>query len=134
MIIRFFPRCADGTLNQMNPPCGATVDHSAWTRRRRTTTTTDEHESKGLYATPSPTQRTNRVGGTNRSPTPSPTRQLAAPIFTAVVTQHASDKNDPYLLATEPLQFDLSPKVTFCFNHWTSDLCAGHEGMCDSNE
>ena len=143
-----------------------------------------------------------------------------------LVTQHASDKNDPYLLATEPLHFDLSPKgdlshhtthhytlsthsihntpllpyhtlhtlpthtlnilsgpctstcppkvssrpcsiknlhppshpiklilppspslissfpcpthrtappplppaVTFCFNHWTSDLCAGHDG------
>ena len=30
--------------------------------------------------------------------------------FLPLVTQHASDKNDPYLLATEPLHFDLSPK------------------------
>lgn len=128
----------------MNPPCGATVDHSEWTRRRRTSTTAAEggegetsedmhvdHNNNNDKEADKSSRRINRgVGGSNRSPTPSPTpRQLAAPIFTAVVTQHASDKKNPYLLATEPLLFDLSPKVTFCFNHWTSDLCAGHEGV-----
>ena len=32
------------------------------------------------------------------------------PTFIATVTEHASDKNDPYLLATEPLTFILNPK------------------------
>jgi hypothetical protein len=37
---------------------------------------------------------------------------LPVPTFTAVVTQHASNKNDPYLLATQPLVFPLNPKGT----------------------
>ena len=32
------------------------------------------------------------------------------PTFIATVTEHASDKKDPYLLATEPLTFILNPK------------------------
>jgi hypothetical protein len=46
------------------------------------------------------------------SPTTSPTSPppLPVPIFTAVVTEHASNKNDPYLLATEPLVFPLTPR------------------------
>ena len=40
-------------------------------------------------------------------PTPTP---KVVPTFIATVTEHASDKNDPYLLATEPLTFILNPK------------------------
>ena len=42
VLIRFFPRCADGQLNQMSPPCGARAaprdPHGAHGRRGRTLT------------------------------------------------------------------------------------------------
>lgn len=45
VLIRFFPRCADGELNQMNPPCGAVASADRWTRRTTTTTEGDSSSS-----------------------------------------------------------------------------------------
>ena len=54
-------------------------------------------------------------GSPSRHPSGKPSQAptvLPIPIFTATVTEHASDKNDPYLLATEPLVFPLNPRGT----------------------
>ena len=67
----------------MNPPCGATVDHSAWTRRSRRTTTSTSTGTSTRVGEDKATIEALRT----RPPTPSPTRALPAPIFTAVVTQ-----------------------------------------------
>ena len=110
VIIRFFPRCADGSLNQMNPPCGASVGHSEWTRRNRrrlsSTMTSTSTSTAGATATATSAKsnedhrRRNKEGSDvseqyiagvrTRPPTLSPTparAHLPAPIFTAVVTQ-----------------------------------------------
>ena len=73
-----------------------------------------QHHYPSLYPTRRPPSR-NPTG----SPTTAPTT-LPIPIFTAIVTEHASDKNDPYLLATEPLVFPLNPRgmyVRSCDHH-----------------
>jgi hypothetical protein len=156
VLIRFFPRCADGQLNQMNPPCGAVVIKDRWTRRATgdgeassasdsdsnsdsssSDTTSAERGTKGNTKagidteSESETRAETRAGARRRTsqnhyspPTPSPTPEpLPAPVFTAVVTQHASNKNDPYLLATEPLMFPLDPKVRCCAVLCCAVLC-----------
>ena len=54
-------------------------------------------------------------GSPSRHPSGKPSQAptvLPIPVFVATVTEHASDKNDPYLLATEPLIFPLNPRGT----------------------
>ena len=59
--------------------------------------------------------RTVRTPPPSMYPTQNPSSPITppVPIFTATVTEHASDKNDPYILATEPLVFPLNPRGTY---------------------
>ena len=150
MLIRFYPHCADGTLNQMSPPCSAKAMSGINARdipqnileemeERRRDSRNDHFEEKinneninenenendrnkpRRYPTSHPSytpHKTNHPSSKPSShPTSSPTSShssLPVPIFTAVVTQHASNKNDPYLLATQPLVFPLNPKGSIC--------------------
>lgn len=152
MLIRFYPHCADGSLNQMSPPCTPKTLSGTHARnvpqnilkemenrekgieRENNRDILDEIENENeeleggidrnddrnkprkypTYHPVYPPQKTNH-------PTPKPSSlpsssplppTLPVPTFTAVVTQHASNKNDPYLLATQPLVFPLNPKGT----------------------
>ena len=150
MLIRFYPHCADGSLNQMSPPCTPKTlsgtharnvpenilqemeNREKGSERENSRDILDQNESVELeggidrnddrnkprkYPTYHPTyppQKTNHPSSKPSShPSSSPVPSaLPVPTFTAVVTQHASNKNDPYLLATQPLVFPLNPKGT----------------------
>jgi hypothetical protein len=50
------------------------------------------------------------------------------PRFEISVTQHNNQKSDPYLLAANPLVFNLAAANLSCFNTFTNAGCDGHAG------
>ena len=163
MLIRFFPHCADGSLNQMSPPCTPKTLSGTHARNvpqnilqemekrgrgsENSRDILDEIENEELegesdrsddrnkprrYPTYHPTYTPQKTSHPTLKPSSLPSSSplptpLPVPTFTAVVTQHASNKNDPYLLATQPLVFPLNPKgmcVSVCVC-----VCVS-EGVC----
>ena len=110
VLIRFFPRCADGQLNQMSPPCGGGMYHTAPPGRHGSGS--GSNRGLGNTDTAATTSRRPRPANDDDAFSARAAGAAAVPVFHAVVTQHASDRSDPYLLATEPLVFPLAPKGT----------------------
>ena len=115
VLIRFFPRCADGQLNQMSPPCGGGMYHTAPPGRHGSGSGSGSgsgNRGSGNTDSAATTSRRPRPANDDDAASARAAGAAAVPVFHAVVTQHASDRSDPYLLATEPLVFPLAPKGT----------------------
>ena len=82
-LIYFQPKCGDGSVNTVNPPCSTSV-------------------------------------------------AAEIPMFKVMVTQHANSLSDPYMLTTDPSEFELINDFVFCYNNNTKSACTGggESGVC----